>query len=353
MAVSPRVPTLKDVAELAGVHVATASRALSNAQSHLVNEATREKVSSAAAELGYRTNALARSLRRGASGTLGVVVADLANPFIVNLVRGIEQETRPKDLLPLIVETRDDPARLRSTVQQLLYSRVDAIILAAAHLSDAEYVADLAGQLPVVLAVRGFDEQGPTGGSLLEVMQDDLLGTRAAVEHLLHLGHRRLAEIRGPQTISSFANRSRGFQEAIAAWPGAEDLSPGLYAAQGDVSEGRRIAAELLAIPHDSRPTAIFAHNDLLAVGALEALRDAGLSCPEDLSIVGYNDAPLVDHLDPPLTTVRLPSNEIGRQSARLAIAAIDGQTGAAPTRLMLLPEFVQRGSTRSFAEAA
>jgi len=345
---TPRAPTLKDVAELAGVHVATASRALNEAQAHLVNEATRAKVVVAAAELNYRTNALARSLRRGASGTIGIVIADFGNPFIVNLLRGIEQEIGPKGLLPLVVETRDDSVRLHSVVKQLLDNRVDAIILTAAHISDAEYVAGIARQLPVVLAVRDFNGSGPANGPLLEVMQDDLLGTRAAIDHLLRLGHRRLAEIRGDPDISSFVNRSRGFRDSVAAWEGARDVSLDSYGAQGTVEEGYRLASELIALPEDQRPTAVFAHNDLIAVGALDALRDAGLSCPEDISLVGYNDAPLVDHLDPPLTTVKLPSEEIGRQSARLALAAIDGQPGSSPTRSMLLPKFIERGSTQA-----
>lgn len=353
MASAPRVPTLKDVAELAGVHVATASRALNEAQVHLVNEATRTKVASAAATLGYRTNALARSLRRGTTGTLGVVVADFANPFIVALLRGIEQEALTRDLLPLVAETRDDPAQLRSVVKRLLDNRVDAVILTAAHLSDAVYVAELARQLPVVLSVRSIDDASAerAGGSLLEVMQDDVLGARVAVGHLLALGHRRLAEIRGPQGISSFANRSRGFREAIAGEPGARDVSPEGEAPAFTVEEGYRLAAEILSRPAAERPTAIFAHNDLMAVGALDALRDAGLACPGDISIVGYNDSPLVDHLDPPLSTVRLPGFEIGQHSARLAMMAMDDRAGLSATRLMLLPEFVERESTGPVSE--
>jgi LacI family transcriptional regulator len=347
MASAERVATLRDVAEHAGVHVATASRALNESQSHLVTESTRLRVLEAAESLGYRANALARSLRRGRTGTLGVVVADFANPFIVTLLRGIEQETRSHDLLPLVAETRDDPAALRSAIKRLLDNRVDAIVLTAAHLTDEAYVAQIAAQVPVVLAVRGFDIGQADGGPEVrfQVMQDDYRGACSAVQHLLDLGHRRIAQLPGSEQISSFVNRGRGFVDAIASQPGAADLSTGSHASASTVAEGRRLTEELLRRPPEERPTAIFAHNDLMAVGALDALQASDLSCPADVSVVGYNDAPLVDHMDPPLTTVKLPALEIGRRSARLVIDAVAGITPAAP-HSMILPEYIERGST-------
>lgn len=353
MAPAERVATLRDVAEHAGVHVATASRALNERQSHLVNESTRTRVLEAAALLGYRANALARSLRRGSTGTLGIVVADFANPFIVTLLRGIEEEVRAHDLLPLVTETRDDPRALRNTVKRLLDNRVDAIILTAAHLPDEAYVAEISQQVPVVLAVRGFDiGAGDALASVpLQVMQDDFLGARAAVRKLIDLGHRRIAQLPGAENISSFVNRGRGFTDAIDSEPLARDVSSGARAAASTVEEGRRLARLLFAAPPADRPTAVFAHNDLMAVGALDAAREAGLECPRDVSIVGYNDAPLVDHLDPALSTVRLPAHEIGRQSAHLVLGAIAG-TAVLPELRMLAPEYIERSSTGSAREA-
>lgn len=346
-------PTLKDVAQRAGVHVGTASRALSNEQAHLVNEETRSRVRSAADALGYRTNALARSLRKGTTGVIGIVVADLANPFIVAVLRGIEHEARTRDVMPLVAETHDDPATLRSVLTRLLRNRVDALILSAVHLTDGELVADLERRVPVVLAVRGVGEVFDTSAAAkhLEVLQDDVLGARTAVGHLLDLGHRRIAQLPGNQQISSFSGRSQGYREALAAHPDAVDLSSGAHAIETTVAEGRRLAADLLRLPAGQRPTAVFAHNDQMAVGALDALRDAGLRCPDDVSVVGYNDAPLSDHINPPLSTVRLPGFELGRHSARLvfeALASGDAEAGTEPRRIMLAPEFIERKSTRA-----
>lgn len=358
-----RVATLRDIAEHAGVHVATASRALNAKQSHLVTESTRARVHDAAAALGYRANALARSLRSGKSGTIGIVVADFANPFIVTLIRGVEDETRAHDLLPLVVETRDDPQSLRLAIKRLLDNRVDAIILTAAHLGDQSYVTEISAQVPIILAVRGFSIGGLSLGEVgskdeprikdeprtktrrLQVLQDDFLGARSAVHELLSLGHRRIAQISGAEHISSFVNRGRGFTDAISGFDGAVDVSTGEHALESTVAEGQRLASELFARPREEQPTAVFAHNDLMAVGALDALREAGLHCPADVSVIGYNDAPLVDHMDPPLSTVKLPAREIGRQSAKLALAAINGDD-LRPTQIMLTPEYVNRQST-------
>ncbi len=340
-------PTLKDVADRAGVHVGTASRALSDEQAHLVNEDTRARVRDVAESMGYRPNAVARSLRKGSTGAVGVVVADLSNGFVLSLLRGVEEEAHGRGFLPLVAETHDDPVILRSAVSRLLRYQVDAIILSAIHTDDEEYVADLERRVPVVLAVRGFDLVPGGGAERMEVLQDDVLGARTAVGHLIALGHRRIAQLPGDPQISSFVGRSRGYAAAMAAHPEVKDVSSGTHAAASTIGEGRRLAAELLRQPAGRRPTAIFAHNDLMAVGAMDALRDAGLSCPQDVSIVGYNDAPLSDHLDPPLTTVRLPGFDLGRHSARLAFAALAGD-GPTAERIMLAPEFIERESTRA-----
>ncbi|WP_336631836.1 MULTISPECIES: LacI family DNA-binding transcriptional regulator [unclassified Microbacterium] len=339
--------TLKDVALRAGVHVGTASRALDEQQAHLVNEETRARVRAAAEHLGYRPNAVARSLRKGSTGVVGVIVADLSNGFVLALLRGVEKEAHERGVLPLVAETHDDPAILRSAVTRLLRYRVDAIILSAAHMDDEEYVADLESRVPVVLAVRGFDMVPGGGGDRREVLQDDRMGARMAVTHLISQGHRRIAQLAGDPRISSFVGRSRGFHEAVAAHIGVEDVSVDGHAMASTIDEGRRLAAAVLRLPPERRPTALFAHNDLMAVGAIDALREAGLRCPEDVSVVGYNDAPLSDHLDPPLTTVRLPGFELGQHSARLAFAAVAGESAVAE-RIMLAPEFIERKSTRA-----
>lgn len=337
--------TLRDVARLAQVHPGTVSRALDPDRAELVNEATRERVLAAAVELGYRGNAVARSLRTGRSGIIGVVAADLGNPYLPPILRGIETVVGEAGFTVLIAETHDVPGRLKEITDHLVTRRVDAVILAAAHLDDTALVADINRSLPVVLAVRGL-----TGEDHFAVLHDDVVGARLATEHLIALGHRRLAQLRGPGNVLSFVVR-REVYEAVVADSEVIDLTPDAEATAPTIDEGRRLAGLALSRPPAERPTAIFAHNDMMAVGALSAIAELGLSCPGDVSLVGYNDSPLTDHLAPPLTTVRLQSLELGRRAAALALSRISGEAGAAVT-VRLHPELILRESTQAFAEA-
>ena len=337
--ISRRTPaTLKDVAQLAGVHTATASRALDPARRNLVNDQTRERVQAAADEVGYRGNTFARSLRTNSSGMVGVVVADVANPFLPPLLRGIEQELRAEGKLLMIAETHDNSEMLADILEHFTSRRVDAVILSAAHRGDEEAVAGLADVVPVVLAVRSLSiNMFPT------VTHDDVLGGQLAAKHLVNLGHRRLVQLRGPLDVSSFQGRAEGFASVMAT-TSARELPLQETASAPTVEEGQRLA-ELALNSSYGLPTAIFAHNDLMAVGALQALRERGLSCPRDVSLVGYNDAPLSNHISPPLTTVSLPSLELGRRVATLAIQAIAGS--AEPVMERLPPALVVRASTQ------
>src|SRR6266540_2185349 len=187
------VATLKDVARLANVHPATVSRALDPAKSDLVNAETRARILQVAQDVGYRVNSFAQSLRKNISGMVGVVVADVANPFLPPLLRGVEQVLRSEGRLLLISETHDDRDTLREILDNFVSRRLDAIILSAAHLDDGDIVAGLATQIPVVLAVRTV-----SGGRFPTVTHDDYLGGQLAARHLVDLGHRRLAQLRGP-----------------------------------------------------------------------------------------------------------------------------------------------------------
>jgi len=158
------------------------------------------------------------------------------------------------------------------------------------------------------------------------------------------LGHRRLAQLRGPQGVSSFAGRAQGF-ESVMATTTARDVSTAEAATAPTAEEGYRLACELLEGGGD-RPTAIFAHNDLMAVGAVDAINQLGLNCPRDISVVGYNDSPLTSHVNPPLTTVRLPGLELGRRAATLALAQIAGEDVPPDTLEKFPPELVIRASS-------
>jgi LacI family transcriptional regulator len=329
--------TLRDVAEAAGVHVSTASRALDPDRSNRVNAATAARVRAQAARLGYRPDVIARGLRRGRTATVGVVVADLANPFLVAVLRGVENVLEPRGFMPLIAETRDEPANLRTALERLADRRVDALITTAAVPAVAEDLASFAEyEAPVVLAVRSL-----TGTGLPTVDADEQLGGELVAGFLVQLGHRTLAQLCGPQQLATFADRARAFA-ATATRLRAEIVEFNAAATEPTFEEGRRLMGYLLAHAV-TRPSAIFVHNDPMAVGALDVLKRSGLRCPEDISIVGYNDNPYMDQVCPPLTTVRIHSYEIGREAATMCLRLL---TDEAVEDIRIAPELVVRDST-------
>lgn len=330
--------TLKDVAEKAGVHASTVSRALDPNRGSLVSDDTRRVVRAAAAELGYRGDAVASGLRRGRTNTLGVVVADLGNPFIAPVVRGIENNLEGRGLMALIAETQDSRQRMARVLDKLLSRRVDAIVTTAARSGDEALLRRTGRQVPLVLAVRNLE-----GSGLPAVTPDDERGGRLAAEHLLAQGHRRIAQLCGPRDVSSFRERELGFRHAIRD-PGVELLELQAWAAHPVLAEGRRLM-ELLLTRYERPPTAIFAHNDLMALGALEALGEHGGSCPQDLAVVGYNDTPMTAFTNPPITTIRLPGYELGRMAADTAVMLMEDGYHPLPS-LSLAPVLVPRTST-------
>jgi LacI family transcriptional regulator len=198
---------------------------------------------------------------------------------------------------------------------------------------------------PVILAVRDLERSG-----LPAVVLDDELGGSIVAEHLGALGHRRVTELAGLEDILVFRRRHSGFRRTCEAL-GLEIIDPPYHPSAPTVAEGRRAMGAVLGAG-EPRPTAAFAHNDLMAVGALEALAERGLECPRDVSIVGFNDAPLTGHLSPPLTTVRLASEELGRIAGQMASAAV-GAPGTRVRSVFMQPELVVRGSTARLEPAS
>lgn len=337
--VVPGKVTLKEVAESAGVDTATASRALSADKRSLVRPSTRQRVIEAAQALGYRGNSQASALRRGRTGTVGVIVADLSNPFIGPVLRGVASMLDSRDLLPIMTETRDAPDGLERICDRLLSQGVDGIIATAGRSRDRSVLTKVAAEVPIVLAVRGLP-----GSGIPEVSHDDVTGGRMAGEHLASLGHEHFAQLMGPGDISSFQGRGHGFRNAVHT-AGATCLDVVGSGRLPTVDEGRQLMSTLLATA-EHLPTAVFAHNDSLAIGAIAALRDRGLDCPGDISVVGYNDVPLTEHIYPPLTTIRLPGYQLGRLAAEHLLAGIEG-TEVTTDRIVLAPELVVRASTR------
>jgi LacI family transcriptional regulator len=334
--------TLKDVALRAGVHPATASRALSPETMLLVSEETAKRVRDAAEELGYRPNPVARSLRTRRSHTVGVLIPDLNNPLFPPIVRGLEDRLAEAGYVALIGNTDGDEERERVIFEQMRARHVDGFVLATAHLRSPLLVAAAMADLPIVLMNRMADDY-----SFPSVSADNERGSRMAVAHLVKLGHRRIAHIAGPQDLSTGLSRHQGFLAAMAA--SGLPVDPGLvvFAKSFSVEEGLRCCRELLGPA--GACTAVAAANDMLAVGCYAALDEAGRSCPEDLSVVGFNDMPFIDRLRPPLTTVRFPHYQVGTESASLVLERIASPGGPVKV-LYLAPELIVRGSTTRLA---
>ena len=304
--------TLKDVAARAGVHPATASRALSPETRILVSEDTARRVLAAADELGYRPNPVARSLRTRRSHTVGVLIPDLNNPLFPPIVRGIDDRLAAAGYVALIGNTDGDDERERVVFEQMRARHVDGFVLATAHLRSPLLAEAARAEIPVVLMNRLVEDY-----SIPSVSVDNERGVRMAVSHLAELGHRRIAHIAGPQDLSTGRSRYQGYVAAMAAC--GLPVDPGLvvFAGRFSLEEGQRCCRELLELPEPC--TAVAAGNDMLK---------------------------------PPLTTVRFPHYQVGTEAAQLLLERIGGHSG--PVKILYLaPEFINRGSTARLAPGA
>jgi LacI family transcriptional regulator len=309
-----RAATLQSVADAAGVHRSTAARALNGATSHLISAEVVARVQEEARRLGYRRDTLAASLRTGRSRLVGVLLPDLANPVFAPILGGIEGELAAHGYSALVAHAPTDQERQIGIVEQLIARRVDGLILATAHRCDPVLTHCLEAGTPVVLVNRAEDHaRAPT------VVSNDAGGMRLAVEHLVALGHMRIGHLAGPPDLSTGILRRKGFE---AAMHGAGLDPSAVVTAESYTREAGCAAASELLDRTDL--SAIIAANDLLALGAYQALAARGLACPQDISVVGHNDMPLVDMVDPPLTTVRIDHLAMGEEAARLVIARIE-----------------------------
>lgn len=332
--------TLRHVAEHAGVHPATVSRALNPETQQMVSADTLRLVLASARALNYRTNAIARSLRTQRSMTVGVVIPDITNPLFPRMVRGIDDALEGVQYASLIAYTDGRDERLLDRFDVLRQRGVDGLIVATARHTDRALDSLEASGVPVVQLNRRSQNR-----AIPSVTADDRGGVRLAVEHLVELGHRRIALVGGPQTHSTGRARLAGFRAAMRR--------AGLEIAPGDVQlgqavtmdEGRRACAGLLTEHPDV--TAIVAGNDLMALGCYDAIRAAGLRCPRDLSVIGYNDMTFADRFDPPLTTVRFDHYEMGAAAVDVLMGRLRSTDPApAPVRLELETQLVVRAST-------
>ncbi len=331
---------LKDVAKAAGVHVATASRALNERTESMVSPETVARVREAAESLGYRVNRVARGLKTRRSYTIGMLIPDITNPFFPPMVRGAEDGLAEAGYTLVLADTDNDEEKLRRHQAVLLERQVDGMLLGSARRRDPLVEGLIRAAFPVVFVNRTIDR-----GGVAAVIPDDHAGMVLAVDHLHDLGHRSIGHIAGPRHTSTGSRRAAGFLAAVQS----HGLEPGpvVEASSYTVDAGREAAERLYASPH--RPTAVVAANDLVALGVLDAGMALGLSCPGDFSLVGFNDMPFVDRFSPPLTTVRIDEYEIGLRASRMLVSLIEEPTTRTET-VMIGPELIVRGSTAPLA---
>ncbi len=331
--------TLREVARRAGVHAGTASRALNPQTRSLVNADTASKVIAAAEELGYRPNPMARGLKTNRSFTIGVLVPDLTNPLFPPIVRGIEDELATEGYTALLANSDNDREKERLHFETMKDRQLEGFIMATAELDHPLIEDAIAADVPIVLVNRTVDSS-----RTFAVINDDRKGTALAVDHLVELGHTRIALIVGPERYSTGKTRYRGFIDAMKAADLKPDRKLIRFTTTFVESEGERVFKQLLE--DDAKEfTAVVAGNDLLALGCYDALADAGLGCPQDLSIVGFNDIPFLDKLKPPLTTIRIPHYELGTRAAALVLNRLRDPK-LEPVTVQLDPKLIVRGST-------
>jgi LacI family transcriptional regulator len=300
--------TIHDVARRAGVSASTVSHVVNGTR--FVSAGTRTRVEHSIEALGYRPNALARSLRRGQSHTLGLIVPDSANPFFAEIGRELEASAFEAGFSVVLCNTENDREKERLYVNVLVRNQVDGILLVAADDRSGVLRAHLGGKMPLVTLDREASRPG-----LDCVTADHFSGGLLATRHLVGLGHRRIACIAGPAGLSASAQRLAGHRKALqeAGLRGGDDL-----VRHGDFRPESGWAAARKLLRGARPPTAIFACNDLMAMGALRAADELGRRVPDDLAVVGYDDIELSRYTTPPLTTVAQPKREMAREALRL-----------------------------------
>jgi len=338
--VRPAAPvTLRDVARVAGVHPATVSRALNEETRSLLNEETARRVLQAAEKLGYRPNPIARGLKTNRSYTIGVLIPDLTNPLFPPILRGIEDRLEQAGYTALVANTDNDPERELFDCQAMRARQVDGIIAATARRDHRLLDEVMAAGLDLVLVNRRLDES-----PISSATPDDREGIRLAVQHLVELGHKRIAHLAGPLDYSTGRDRHDGFIDEMRAAGLDPDPNLILVGEAFNEAEGARLCEALLAEGHEL--TAIAAANDLLALGCYDVFAERGVDCPGDISVVGFNDMPFAARFSPPLTTVHIPHYDIGVASAELMLEELGNGDGERPRHRRLQPHLVVRGST-------
>jgi LacI family transcriptional regulator len=335
-------PTLSDIARDLGVHVSTISRALDRRSPHAVSPALADKIRRASQRRGYRRNIAAYLLRTNRSHTIGVVIPDITDPVFPPIIRGVEDGLAQHDYVAILANTDGEPRRQAQVIEAMRSRGVDGLILASVTRHD-QLIGQIAEAMPVVTISRQTDDQ-----RVSSVVHDEENGIGRVLNHLVSLGHRRIAAIAGPQSVSTGYKRYMSFVRHSKALGLDSDRLPLALARTFNESEGERCAEELLA--SGRRFSAVVCANDRLAVGAISGFRRHDIECPGDVSVTGFNDMILMDRLSPALTTVRVQHHKAGFEAAQLIVDLIEG-TQSQPRHIILPVDLIVRGSARSIRE--
>ena len=343
MSSSPRSShaRLTEVADRAGVSLATASRTL-NGSDRTVSERYRRRVLAAAAQLGYRANPHAQAMARGASNIVGLVVHDLADPYFSAIADGVMRQCENRGLVTVLASTRRNPEREVEYVAALRAQRAQAVIVVGSRTRDRALTAQLAKEL------AGYTGSGGRAACVSQnrlrtntVVIQNHAGARDLGREMARLGHRRFAVLAGPADLITARDRRAGFLDGLASAGVPADqvqVVHGAFSRDGGYASAQRLIADGLAV------TCVFACNDVMAVGAIAAFRDHGLRVPDDVSVAGFDDIRTLRDLVPPLTTVHLELEQLGE---RVAALALDGGSENRPRLVRVRGQVVLRESTR------
>ena len=337
-------PSIVDVAERAGVSLATASRVMSKA-AYPVNEVTRQKVLDAAQTLGYTPNSLARSLRSHRSRLLAVLVGDNVDPYFAEITRGVEEIANEQGYLTIICNTERNPERELHYLRTLRDYQADGVIFAGGGLNDPTHAAQVEALL------TEMHERGAAAITLSQHLEriptlqvDNFAGGHAMTARLIELGHRRVAFITGPANLGASHVRMQGYMAALVEHGLAIDPQL-ILAGNFDQASGERAAQSIARIAPDARPTAIFAANDETAFGVMLGLQQLGVRVPDDMSVCGFGDLPMARIVTPALTTIHIPLRQLGKLGASRLLAALRHEE--IPQAETLPVTLIERASTR------
>jgi LacI family transcriptional regulator len=331
-----RKVTIRDVADLVGVHHSTVSRALSPSKRGKISPAVVQKVEQAAKDLGYYPNIVASSLKQNRSFTIGVLIPDLMNPLFPPIIRGIQDAAESVGYTVITANTDDEEQKEADALRMMQGRSIEGVIITTARRQDPIVEECLENDIPFVLVNRTVDRDGVNA-----VIGDEDAGVRAILEHLVGLKHKRIAHVAGPQHTSTGFHRARAF----AGFMKERQLQCDLIEAtqKFTIEEGRQAFARLLA--RDSGFSAVVAGNDLLALGCMDAMQDAGIVVPDDMSVTGYDDMLFLERMSPALTTIKVPKYDMGSQACKTLLDLIGG-ADLVPAVAEVQPQLVVRDST-------